>query len=139
MRLWDCGTGNKIVEVKTHQREVTSVQFSPRSGMQILTNGRDSKLQILDSRTLASCRTLTHDSFRVAYSWSRAAFSPDGQYAMAGSANGTVRVWDALTGHSRSALQDHQTAVSSCAWSPGVGGWQQVASCDKNGYLCLWD
>ena len=116
--------------------------------------------------------TLSHESFRVAQNWSRATFSPDGQYVVAGSATGTVHVWETITGRCRQNLTQHQvsakkkgvnfschkllrddrsdcpalpqppyhqTAVSSCAWAPGTGGWQQVASCDKNGYINMWD
>mmetsp|Transcript_34961 Transcript_34961/g.93552 ORF Transcript_34961/g.93552 Transcript_34961/m.93552 type:complete len:223 (-) Transcript_34961:99-767(-) len=172
VRLWDIGTGAKIDESKPHANQVTSCRFSPRGGMQILTCSRDNKLKLLDARTLQAISTLSHESFRVAQNWSRATFSPDGQYVVAGSATGTVHVWETITGRCRQNLTQHQvsakkkgvnfschkllrddrsdcpalpqppyhqTAVSSCAWAPGTGGWQQVASCDKNGYINMWD
>lgn len=139
VRLWDIGNGNKVDEAKPFQGQVTSVAFSPRGGMQILCNSRDNRLKLLDARSLDPVQVLTHDSFHTSYNWSRAAFSPDGQYVAAGSSTGTMHVWSIDSGRAIKNLKGHDTAVSSCAWAPGVGGWQQVASCDKGGYLVLWD
>jgi len=36
-------------------------------------------------------------------------------------------------------LRAHEAAVTNSAWAPGVGGWQQMATVDKAGQLCLWD
>ena len=36
-------------------------------------------------------------------------------------------------------LRSHEAAVTNTAWAPGVGGWQQMATVDKAGQLCLWD
>ena len=114
------------------------------------------------SSSSSSPLSLRHDALRLGYNWSRSAPSPDGRFAAAGSLNGVVVVWDvrggsataeeyptvgpvgggavaAGAGRCVAQLRTHQAAVTSCAWSSGVGGWQQVATCDKSGKLCLWD
>ena len=143
-----------------HTSQVTSTVFNPRGSMQILTASRDNTCRVIDSRTLEPLSSLpraglTHSALRIGYNWSRSAFSHDGRYAVAGSLNGVVLCWDvqgggvsqpqeassvvAAPGTCVAQLRTHSAAVTSCAWSPGVGGWQQVATCDKSGKLCLWD
>ena len=46
------------------------------------------------------------------------AFSPDGKRIVSGSADQTVKVWDAATGQEPSTLKGHTGAVTSVAFSP---------------------
>jgi WD40 repeat protein len=46
------------------------------------------------------------------------AWSPDGKYIATGSANNTVRMWDATTGAQVFVYRGHQGSVNALAWSP---------------------
>ena len=48
------------------------------------------------------------DGFHVGCDWSRAVFSPDGQYVIAGSQDGALFVWNKSTNHVEKVLREHQ-------------------------------
>ena len=47
------------------------------------------------------------DNFKVAFDWSRAVYSPDGTYAMAGSHDGTLFIWNIAKGKVERTLKEH--------------------------------
>ena len=138
--LWDLRSGKQILREKLHERgAVTSVSFS-LGGTQLLTNSRDNTLKVLDSRTLNVLGTLGASKYRAAYNWSRAAYSPDSHYAVAGSADGALHFWDVPTpvadvSSCVKVLADSPAAAASVVWSPNG---MQVASGHRDGKLTLW-
>ena len=52
------------------------------------------------------------------YSVMACAWSPDGQRLLSTSADGTLRIWDAASGHFLLTLSGHSSPVRACAWSP---------------------
>jgi TIR domain/WD domain, G-beta repeat len=64
------------------------------------------------------------------------AFSPDGQQALSGSDDNTVRLWDAGTGKCLRILEGHTSSVWSVAWS---ADGQQVLSGSSDKTVRLWD
>jgi len=231
VRLWDLASPSApLHERSAHDGACTSVAFSPVGGMKLLSAGRDNCLRVADARTLDATTTITHSGLRLGCNWSRACFSPDGAYCVAGSTNGSVLVFDigesgvesgvrapsvpeasgvgrlgalgsaiggvvgstlgrtkigsslgntlghtlggtygsslaegasggglggGSGGDARSGtlgrqglglgarcagqLRGHEAAVVSCAWAPGAGGWNQVATVDKAGHLSIWE
>jgi WD40 repeat protein/serine/threonine protein kinase len=65
-----------------------------------------------------------------------AAFSPDGQRAASGSQDGTVRIWDLVTGREIARLAGHGDTVPSVHFSPD-GRWLASLSLDRT--VRIWD
>jgi eukaryotic-like serine/threonine-protein kinase len=64
------------------------------------------------------------------------AWSPDGKRIASGSADGTVQVWDAVSGSTISTHQRYYGAVLSVAWSPDS---KRIASGYDDGAVRIWD
>lgn len=80
LRFWDLRTADRTGDISgLHDSGITSVQFHPTNAMQVLTNGKDSCLKVVDVRTCTALQTLRHGNFRTGFQWSNASFSPDGK------------------------------------------------------------
>jgi WD40 repeat protein len=64
------------------------------------------------------------------------AFLPDGERALSGSADGTLRLWDLATGEQLRCFPGHSTIVWAVAVAPNGC---QALSADHNGVVRLWD
>ncbi len=64
------------------------------------------------------------------------AVTPDGRWAVSGSADRTVRVWDLLTGEEVQSLSGHEDAVLAVAVTPDG---QRAVSVSKDGRMRMWD
>lgn len=143
VRFWDARAKTLAYELQgVHEDQVTSVSFaSSASGMAasplLLTNSRDNALRVVDVRTFGVVHELRAPTYRCAFDWSKAALRADARYAAAGSASGSVFIWDVTTGRlaRELAASSHQGAVACCVWRPDG---DSLASCDKNGCVVLW-
>src|SRR5262249_49670680 len=64
------------------------------------------------------------------------AWSPDGRYLAGGAEDGSVLLWDVVTGKSQIAPAGHEGAVTGLAFSP-TG--KLLATCGGDGQVKLWD
>ncbi|KAL7909284.1 hypothetical protein GGI35DRAFT_376166 [Trichoderma velutinum] len=64
------------------------------------------------------------------------AFSPDGSYLASGCEDGTVWLWDAVTGAKQRILEGHRGSVSSIGFSPKE---ELIASGSMDGTIRLWN
>ena len=123
-----------------HQGSITSLRASPRSSAQILTNGLDHSVRIVDLRnpTQPLC-VFRDDELRTSYGYSKAVYSPSGQYICVGSnTSGTLFIWDTLkTGADsleRRLSGFHKAGVCAVDWSHR----NCIASLDRKGVLVMW-
>ncbi len=78
--------------------------FFPIEKNQLLACLKDDTLQLIDLRQNRVIHTLSNDNFQVSTDTSKAILSPDGQYACAGSHDGSVLVWNTTNGVCESVL-----------------------------------
>ena len=114
MRLWEIFTGKEISEFEGHSRIVNSVCFSPNgkfvligsginrdfigelgnNSIQLPQNINDNAIYLCDASTGKLIRKFEGHSFIV----KSVCFSPDCRFALSGSHDGTVRLWETATG-----------------------------------------
>ncbi|GBG83408.1 hypothetical protein CBR_g37122 [Chara braunii] len=135
LRFWEMKNGVLVNEVPAHSRAITSVSVS-QGGTSILTNGRDNVLNVFDLRTFEARCTLRAPGYLAPSNWSRACMSPDDKYIAAGSSDSNVYVWSHTTASLERVLRGHASPVFSCAWCD-LG--RPLVSCDKNGFLLVWE
>ena len=133
VRFWDIGCDQVVNEIQLHGK-VTSLDLSPDMNF-LLACSRDDSLKIIDLRTYQIVSTLKSEGFRVAFDYTRACFSPDGQYVMCGAHDGSVYIWNAKTNVLEKVLKEHKTAVVATAWHP-TG--TLLLSSDRNKHIVLW-
>ncbi|KAK2173197.1 hypothetical protein NP493_893g01024 [Ridgeia piscesae] len=114
--------------------QITSLDFSP-DGMVLLSCTRDDAISLIDLRSNQVMKTLRADGFHLGCDWSRAVFSPDGEYVMAGSGDGTIFIWNVMKTKVEKILQQHKHPVTACSWS--ITG-SSLLSCDKQRTVVLW-
>ena len=130
-RLWDVQSEQHI---STHEHinnrtrsPITEAVFS-YDGQLLATVGQHVKLWDVDSRT--EMATLRHDT----YIWG-VAFSPDGQFLVAGGEGGSVKVWDIQERQVVAELEADSQYVYSVTFSPDG---RTLASAGYDGQIKLW-
>ncbi|OCT96437.1 hypothetical protein XELAEV_18014115mg [Xenopus laevis] len=103
---------------------------------QLLSCSRDDVLSLFDLRTSIVRQVFRADGFKCGCDWTKAILSPDGNYTTAGSADGTIFIWNTRTGLlERSLNGQHKTSVNAVTWS--VSG-DYVVSVDRGKMAVLW-
>eukprot|EP00741_Cyanophora_paradoxa_P013763 tig00020710_g13286.t1 len=143
VRVWDAETGAELLHLQGHTNPVFSLAVSAsqdrsrypeacgRDGRRIVSGSWDTSVRVWDAETGAELLQLqghTYPVFSVAVSagdvgaWRRGADSTgpgrgaqDGRRIVSGSADKSVRVWDAETGAELLHLQGHTESVYSVA------------------------
>ncbi|GFU96415.1 autophagy-related protein 16-1 [Trichonephila clavipes] len=133
IRFWDVRTKNSTRSIDA-SGVVTSLDVS-RNGSTFLASEQDGKLKIFDLRTFKEVRSMSETNFQIVCSWTRAKFGPDGKYCCCGSENGSVYLWNSITGALEKELTGHDSAVISCSWSL-CGSY--LATCGNNGKCIIW-
>ncbi|XP_072333555.1 autophagy-related protein 16-like isoform X2 [Scyliorhinus torazame] len=134
VRLWDSRARMKTSEIPL-QGKVTSLDINP-DRTQLLSCSRDDLLNVTDLRMNENRLELRAGGFKCGADWTKAIFSPDGCYAVVGSSDGGLYVWDTLTGKLESSLVgQHRSSINAVSWS--LSG-EYVVTVDRTKVANLW-
>ena len=137
----------QINEFTGHDGAVYSARFSP-NGKLVVTGGYDKLVMIWNpdevspvdiSKRLDGQADTKPNYLRLAGHDGpvrSVAFSPNGQLALSGSEDHSIRVWDVASGEAVKALRGHGGIVRTCAFSPD-GKWVLSGGDDES--VRLWD
>jgi WD40 repeat protein len=141
-RLWDAATGAEIAALKGHDHGVTSASFSP-DGKTVVTGSFDETARVWNAATGDEITILKSDSgqwldadIKIPSHVLAASFSPDGKCVATASDDGTVRLWDSVTGAEKAVLRGHDDGVTAVSFSPD-GKRVLTASSDQTARM--WD
>ncbi|GFR67304.1 autophagy-related protein 16-1 [Elysia marginata] len=134
VRFWDVRGADSSTNEILLQGRLTSLCLAPDK-TQLLCCTRDDCLKIIDLRMNQVACTLVADGFKVGCDWSRAVFSPDLEYAAAGSADGSIYIWNIAKARTEKVLKNHSHAALACSWNP-IGS--SLVSCEKGKKVVLW-
>jgi WD40 repeat protein/tetratricopeptide (TPR) repeat protein len=112
-RLWDVATQKMIGEPLACNDSIGAVAFRPDGRAFVTAGKRGGVVQVWDVSTRRPMIAFQHVGGVVA-----AAFSPDGERLITGSADRSAQLWDVTRGRPLGARMLHPQAVSSVAVSP---------------------
>ena len=143
IQMWDVVTGGALAafEEPTAQKnlgQIAALAFSPDGTL--LAVGTHSQIHLWDVNT-------GHKIFSVSGVYKRGrvtfrnypkplVFSPDGAILVNGTSNGTILVWEVVTGDQIAALDGHTQEVETLKFSPDG---KTLVSTAMDGTIFLWD
>ncbi|XP_039986630.1 protein Atg16l2 isoform X2 [Xiphias gladius] len=135
IRVWDTRSASCVQELPA-QGKVTSLDLSA-DHRQLLSCCRDDCLQLVDLRKQSNDRMCFRaEGFKCGSDSTKAVISPDGCFLAAGSADGTVYIWNVSTNNLETRLPDkHSSSISAVSWS--LSG-EYFVSVDKSRRAVLW-
>ncbi|MCU0446410.1 MAG: caspase family protein [Microscillaceae bacterium] len=140
LMLWDMRLGRSIRTMRGHQEYITDVSFNP-SGNLIASSGGYAKTQkgeillwkIDQVEPIGKIKPALNDHSQAINSID---FSPDGNFLVSASEDGTLKIWETYAGNERKDLTEPYTSLSRVRFSPD-GKFIAGASKDKS--IRLWE
>jgi WD40 repeat protein len=141
LRLWDAETGRELGRFEEHSDGILAVAVSPDGRMALsgggafgfprAEEGKDFTVRLWD---LTSHRVIHRFEGHTHRVWC-VAFSPDGRFALSGSIDHSMRLWNVANGKQVRQFQ-HQSMVEGVCFSPD-GKWGLASTGD--GDVVLWE
>ncbi|KAK0407229.1 hypothetical protein QR680_019089 [Steinernema hermaphroditum] len=135
IRFWDPRTEHEV-ETLPMEGKITSLCVSSDS-LSLLCATRDETLSLIDLRMMESAYVYSSEQYRTTSDYSKCCISPGMQYIAAGSADGSVFVWNLRSTKLEKTLsKGHGTSpVLALAWHPRGN---ILISGDKKRTVCVW-
>jgi WD40 repeat protein/basic membrane lipoprotein Med (substrate-binding protein (PBP1-ABC) superfamily)/transcriptional regulator with XRE-family HTH domain len=136
--IWDLAMGTVLSIPSPYKSSLNGMAIT-RDGTRLATAGDDYKAQLwdisslLNSGKINSKPLLTLDQPGIVFS---VAFNKDGSELATGIQDGTIRVWDAITGREIRILRGHRDAVLSVAFDPSG---KRLATASLDSTAKVWD
>ncbi|XP_043359939.1 protein Atg16l2 isoform X2 [Dermochelys coriacea] len=129
------GLGPRCTEVIPVEGKVTSLHIS-QDQMHLLSCSRDNTLKVIDLKMNNVRQVFRADGFKCGSDWTKAIFSPDKSYALVGSSDGSLYLWNMESGKLETILSgEHRASVNAVAW---CFSGQCVVSVDQAKKVVLW-
>lgn len=127
------GTGQIVMRLPRHEGGVESVAFSPDHVKPVLlaTAGGDGVVRVWDVEQGTERCKFTHGGVIAKVIW-----HPTLPVLVSGSSDGTIALWNALTGQQMRKLQGHESFISDVCFA---GGNDFVASTSGDGTVRVFD
>jgi len=129
LKVWDLKRGVQLFTLPNSGGCIESVAVVPKGQGVLFTSG--DQLKILDLQSRTEALTLGHHTQARAI-----AITPDGQGAISGSSDGTLRVWNLKSSFEQLPQQSYTASVNAVVVIPKK---QQAISGSQDGTLKVWD
>ncbi len=140
IHLLDTTTGNIRHSLQGHTARVGSLSFSS-NGQTLVSGSHDGTIRFWNTTTgklnkTITNRILTKQQTMEPIAISTIALNPEGDRVASGNQDGTIVMWNVVTGEKQLTFTGHADAISKIFFSPDG---RKVVSTSKDGSVRLWD
>ncbi len=143
IELWDVPIGQHTRILKGHAGGISNISFSP-DGKTLASGGGDGTIRLWDAVTGQQKQILTAQNWiidrsagaRSFQSVQGVTFNPDGNLLANGIGNGTIYLWDTVTGKQKKILKGHTGWITNLSFS---ADGRMLASESWDGTVLVWD